>query len=164
MGYKIDLPKEYSYIGVEILDAYHSIDKVSLDSGKVKINVGVYISRDVKYESYIVQSRMLQPKATIEVLLDDEGLPIGPIEDDIAQYSTVSYSPQIGVLRTKLGEYRLAISAEKLFPESMPYDLDAQRESLYPTVKKLLGHTGAEDVFEIVEDYEPALLDDTVDL
>lgn len=151
MGYKIDLPKKYSYIGVEIPDAYHSIDKVSLDSGKVKINVGVYISRDVKYESYSVQPKILQPKATVEVLLDDEGLPIGPIEDDIAQYATVSYSPKMNVLRTKLGEYKLTIRAEKLFPESMPYDLDAQRDSLYPTVKKLLGHTGAVDVFELVE-------------
>ena len=41
MGYKINLPKEYSCIGIGIPDAHHTTaGEVSLNSGKIKIDVG----------------------------------------------------------------------------------------------------------------------------
>ncbi len=156
MGYKINLPKEYSYIGIGIPDAYHSIDEVSLDSGKIKITVGVYISRDVKYEHYDVKARIIQPTNTVEYL-DENGEPVVPTETDMATYTSITYTPKINILKTKLGEYRLSIDALKLFPDGMPYDLDSQRDALYSTVKKLLGHSEAVDVFEPLPEELPLI-------
>ena len=147
MGYKINLPKEYSYIGIGIPDAYHSIDEVSLDSGKIKITVGVYISRDVKYEHYDVKARIIQPTNTVEYL-DENGEPVVPTETDMATYTSITYTPKINILKTKLGEYRL---------DGMPYDLDSQRDALYSTVKKLLGHSEAVDVFEPLPEELPLI-------
>lgn len=154
MGYKTTLAKEQCYIGVEVKDAYHSIDEVSLIDGKAVITVGVYASRDSKYETAPVRVGNATPHRTV----DDAQCPdtIFPCADvfDISSFTSIVYVPRLNVMRPKLGEYRLSVTPGKLFMGAMPYDLHSQRETLYPVVKKLLGHADAEDVFEEVPEYD----------
>ena len=89
--------------------------------------------------------------------MDADGEPIVPTETDMATYTSITYMPRINILKTKLGEYRLSIDASKLFPDGMPYDLDSQRDALYSTVKKLLGHSEGVDVFEPLPEELPAI-------
>lgn len=143
MGYKITLPKDRSFLGIDISDAYHSIDSVSLSGGYVTITVAVYPSREAKYNTGKIQSGIISPK-----YLDVEDDGFSEIEPDVASETSINYSPIRNVIIPKMGAYTLKISASALFPDVMPYDIEIQKESLYPTVKRLLGHGNAEDVFE----------------
>ena len=148
MGYKTTLAKEQCYIGAEVRDAYHSIDEVSLIDGKAVISVGVYASRDSKYESSPVRVVNVTPHRTVDDVPDHDGLPVSADVFDLSSFTSIVFVPRSSFTRPKLGEYRLSIAPGKLFIGAMPYDLHSQRETLYPVIKKLLGHADAEDVFE----------------
>ena len=150
MGYKTTLAKEQCYIGAEVKDAYHSIDEVSLIDGKAVISVGVYASRDSKYETAPLRVGNVTPHRTVDDMLDSDGMPISADAFDLSSFTSIVFVPRARFTRPKLGEYRLSITPGKLFMGAMPYDLHSQRETLYPVVKKLLGHADAEDVFEEV--------------
>lgn len=147
MGYKITLPKDKSFLGIEIPDAYHSIEDVTLTDGYIKITVAVYPSRDAKYTKGTMYLSMQNPVYNETVLLDSGEMaePQGP---DIASYTSISFTPAMKMVVPKLGTYALLIDATALFPDGLPYDLLAQKEALYPTVKRLLGHADATDMFE----------------
>ena len=150
MGYKTTLAKEQCYIGAEVKDAYHSIDKVSLIDGKAVISLGVYASRDSKYETAPLRVGNVTPHRTVDDVTDPDGLPVSSDVFDLSSFTSIVFVPRASFTRPKLGEYRLSITPGKLFMGAMPYDLHSQRETLYPVVKKLLGHADAEDVFEEV--------------
>ena len=154
MGYKTTLAKEQCYIGAEVRDAYHSIDEVSLIDGKAVISVGVYASRDSKYETAPVRVGNVTPHRTVDDITDHNGLPVSADVFDLSSFTSIVFVPRASFTRPKLGEYRLSIVPGKLFIGAMPYDLHSQRETLYPVVKKLLGHADAEDVFEEVPEYD----------
>lgn len=150
MGYKITLPKDKSFLGIEIPDAYHSIEDVTLTDGYVKITVAVYPSRDAKYTKGTMGLSLQNPVFN-EIVLLDNGEPAEPQGPDIASYTSISFTSAMRMVVPKLGAYSLLIDAEILFPEGLPYDLQSQKETLYPLVKHLLGHSEAVDVFEEIE-------------
>ena len=153
MGYLIDLPQDRSFLGLAIPEVYHSIDSVELKNSKVEITVGVYMTRESKYTKKAVESKVLAPEY-LPAVYSDEGELIPQTEPDIASYSTVQFVPIRAMSNAKLGQYFITVSASALYPDGMPYDLDSQRASLYPTVKRLLGHDGGVDVFEVTESEE----------
>ena len=148
MGYKITLSKDKSFLGIEIIDAYHSIETVTLKDGKVAITVCVYPTREAKYTKGLRKNTVLAPVyQTVDPL--DESISSEP---DIASFTTVEYQPAVKIVNPKLGSYYLTINAMALFPSGIPFDIQSQKDSLYPVIKRLLGHEGAEDVFEEVEE------------
>lgn len=160
MGYLYTLPKARCFLGDDIMDAYHSIDMVSLANAQVSITVGVYPSRDAKYARGLLErNQRLAPAYLIRALEEDM-----PQESDVASSTSVSFSPVRPAYAPLLGAYNLVIDADALFPTGIPYDLTGQRESLYPTIKRLLGMEDAVDVIETIEDFDTADLLPTDDV
>lgn len=95
MGYKTTLAKEQCYIGAEVKDAYHSIDEVPLIGGKAVISVGVYTSRDSKYETVPLRVGNVTPRRTVDDMLDSDGMPISANAIDLS-------SDHYGFLRMKM--------------------------------------------------------------
>lgn len=158
MGYLIDLPQDRSFLGLAIPEAYHSIDTIVLQGSKVVIEVTAYMSRQAKYTVEKRQAKVLAPEY-LPVVYDDDGEPLPQEEEDIAQYTSIRFEPYASYVRSRLCEYVLTIDADKLFKNGLPFDLSAQKQALYPTIKRLLGHANGIDVIEetVVEDVPPTM-------
>ena len=157
MGYLYDIPKDRSILGQAVDQAYHSIDTIVLSGSKVVIEVTAYMSRPAKYTVEKRQAKVLAPEY-LPVVYDDDGEPI-QTEEDIAQYTAIRFEPYSSYVRSRLCEYVLTIDADKLFKNGLPFDLSAQKQALYPTIKRLLGHANGIDVIEetVVEDVPPTM-------
>ena len=154
MGYLYALPKNRCFLGVEIKDAYHSIDGVSLKDGRVSVTVGVYLSREAKYAHGLLAAGRIEPARLPRPGAADaeSGAPGPDMRPDIASGTLAAFIPPRPAVSPSLGRYALDIAAGALFPGGIPYDLAGQKERLYPTVKRLLGMEGAADVIETAED------------
>lgn len=157
MGYLYDISKDKSILGQAVNQAYHSIDTIVLQGSKVVIEVTAYMSRQAKYTVEKRQAKVLAPEY-LPVVYGDDGEPI-QTEEDIAQYTAIRFEPYSSYVRSRLCEYVLTIDADKLFKNGLPFDLSAQKQALYPTVKRLLGHANGIDVIEetVVEDVPPTM-------
>lgn len=158
MGYLYDISKERSILGQAVDQAYHSIDTIVLQGSKVVIEVTAYMSRPAKYTVEKRQAKVLAPEY-LPVVYGDDGEPLPQEEEDIAQYTSIRFEPYTSYVRSRLCEYVLTIDADKLFKNGLPFDLSAQKQALYPTIKRLLGHANGIDVIEetVVEDVPPTM-------
>lgn len=153
MGYLYALPKGRSFLGTGFEDAYHSVDSVSLAGGRVSVTVGVYPSREAKYAGGLLRNERIEPTYLPRTDTADVegGAPDPDVRPDVASETLVTFVPPRPAVSPSLGRYTLDMAAGALYPEGIPYDLVQQKESLYPTVKRLLGMADAVDVIETVE-------------
>jgi hypothetical protein len=122
MGLQFTLPKENNAFYTDVIDAYWSIDDIAMgkdgDAIMVRFEFTAYPSREAK----LMQNTMVG-----QLMF---GGPIFP-------HVNAALYQWIGLFQ-----------ASEIFPDGMPIEESAQKDTLYPFIKDFLGLLDAIDVLE----------------